>query len=583
MQSNDHNHEPSPQPPLNYKVVVVGGGVTGLYCALRLPAGSVALFEGSDRWGGRVETVLMGKPGGPRFKAEFGPMRFESVGQKKLMNLLHSLKIQTSPFPAYQSPPVNYPEYDLTDPDERRLQTPMALLLMGILKALGRYSPGMAYDDMREVVETYGEDSYPGLRRTARQGGTGELLHKRGLWNVLSDVLSHQAVLKIRDTGNFYHMIHENPNAIEWIIFWLRAFQPNDRLVGIQHGSASLTKGLVDALTAQMKPLYTEHWLSSIEAKGNKVNLEFRHGDKPVKVLADHVVLALPRRPLEHLAPMLPAEVRGDIDTVRGIPLLKCFFVVTKPWWDEDTKPHTNAGHMPAREVHYYQEHTLQLDRSLHLPDLRDGRVTAALRSEFKNAGVNLPEAVQLVTRARGWRLTSESHDFFIAREDCSVFNRKGKGMVMVYTDRPATEFWNEFVVDRTRHDRAELRGSQELKTRFFKFLSRQLLADVARQPECLRCFEGLKDEAAIERAMLLQVEDWGIHDWEHEPYGGAFHVWRPGVASWTVMDRLKAFGEGKRLHIVGEAYSDYQGFIEGCLNSAELALETIPREAEDG
>jgi monoamine oxidase len=53
-------------------------------------------------------------------------------------------------------------------------------------------------------------------------------------------------------------------------------------------------------------------------------------------------------------------------------------------------------------------------------------------------------------------------------------------------------------------------------------------------------------------------------------------------------MDAFKAFdfGSGARnLHIVGEAYSDYQGFIEGALNSAELALRTIaaPVVAEEG
>jgi hypothetical protein len=55
------------------------------------------------------------------------------------------------------------------------------------------------------------------------------------------------------------------------------------------------------------------------------------------------------------------------------------------------------------------------------------------------------------------------------------------------------------------------------------------------------------------------------------------------------VMDAFKAFdfGSGARnVHIVGEAYSDYQGFIEGSLNSAELALKTIAPPtvlAEDG
>ena len=599
MQSTDTDDQPlSPtdaptsETPLNYKVVVVGGGITGLYCAWKLPQGSVGLFEAANRWGGRVETVLMGKAGGPQFKAEFGPMRFEAPGQKRLMGLLSKLGLKTSPFPAYQSPVVVYPKYNITDAEEKRWTSPLDLLLMGILKALGRYTNGMSDAQMRAVVGTYDEAQYPALRQSARQGGKGEYLHKRGFWNVLADVLSHQAVLKIRDTGNFYHVIHENPNAIEWIIFWLRALQPKDILVGIQHGSKSLTEALLRDIDASKKPRHERHWLKSIATKDGKVHLEFNHGDKIVAVQADHVILALPKRPLEHLAATLPEPVRGDLDAVRGIPLLKCFFVVTRPWWNEDTTPHTNAGHLPVREVHYYQEHTLQLTEARR-HELRKGLVTAALRIEFAKHSVKLPENIQLVSKtsgAKGWRLFAADHDYFIALADLSVFNSKGKGMVMVYTDRPATEYWNQYVVDQKQHDRAELRGSQELKARFFKYLARQLLAEVAdlrahgelEQAEPLRCFEAITTADELERELLAQVEDWGIHDWEHEPYGGAFHVWRPGVKSWEVMERLRAFGAGGRIHVAGEAFSDYQGFIEGCLNSAELALATIPAEVDD-
>ena len=50
-------------------------------------------------------------------------------------------------------------------------------------------------------------------------------------------------------------------------------------------------------------------------------------------------------------------------------------------------------------------------------------------------------------------------------------------------------------------------------------------------------------------------------------------------------MDAFKAFDFGsgaQNVHIVGEAYSDYQGFIEGALNSSELALAMIPAPEPD-
>ena len=63
---------------LHLDTAVIGGGITGLYTCMELhkhkgPDHRMALFEASDRFGGRIETVEM-----DGFLAEFGPMRFET-------------------------------------------------------------------------------------------------------------------------------------------------------------------------------------------------------------------------------------------------------------------------------------------------------------------------------------------------------------------------------------------------------------------------------------------------------------------------------------------------------------------------
>jgi monoamine oxidase len=54
----------------------------------------------------------------------------------------------------------------------------------------------------------------------------------------------------------------------------------------------------------------------------------------------------------------------------------------------------------------------------------------------------------------------------------------------------------------------------------------------------------------------------------------------RCGTEVYQYEQLLKAFsltGRGrKNVHICGEAYSDYQGFIEGALSSAEETLRTL-------
>src|SRR5260370_40261360 len=67
-----------------------------------------------------------------------------------------------------------------------------------------------------------------------------------------------------------------------------------------------------------------------------------------------------------------------------------------------------------------------------------------------------------------------------------------------------------------------------------------------------------------------------GIRDWGREPYVGANHAWRPERRYWVVMRHLADIGGKGRVHICGEAYSDYHGFIEGALRSAVYALHRI-------
>ena len=62
---------------MDLDIAVVGGGVSGAYCAWRLQQedsdARIALFEYSDRIGGRLYTVTL--PGLPHVKAEVGGMR----------------------------------------------------------------------------------------------------------------------------------------------------------------------------------------------------------------------------------------------------------------------------------------------------------------------------------------------------------------------------------------------------------------------------------------------------------------------------------------------------------------------------
>ena len=142
------------------------------------------------------------------------------------------------------------------------------------------------------------------------------------------------------------------------------------------------------------------------------------------------------------------------------------------------------------------------------------------------------------------------------------------------------------------RHDRAEVDQNARIVDAFALFVARDVKRAAAssdgselKLTDNARRIFGDLSLAETTQYIRNSIITYGIRDWARAPYGAANHGWQPGVRSWKVMNAFKAFdfGSGARnLHIVGEAYSDYQGFIEGALNSAELALETIPARPVD-
>jgi monoamine oxidase len=62
--------------------------------------------------------------------------------------------------------------------------------------------------------------------------------------------------------------------------------------------------------------------------------------------------------------------------------------------------------------------------------------------------------------------------------------------------------------------------------------------------------------------------------DWSADPYGGGYHAWQAGYAVDRVMPFMRKPDRAEAIHIVGEAYSDQQGWVEGAFCVAERMLE---------
>jgi monoamine oxidase len=449
---------------LQYDLAVVGGGVAGLYCGMHAPQDwRVGLYEGSHRFGGKLETVSMSG-----FDAEYGAMRFDPVLQFQLGELIDELGIETLFFPEYSSPPAQQygTSYRLAD-DEQGLTT-LQLYKLAIQRVL---------DVSEAEMLALSEEQLELIRR--EKVIFGRPLWEQGLWNVINRVISHNALRYIIMEGSFFHFIHENPGAAAWMLTWVKMLQMSPNLKTISHGMQKLTDSMLLRLEQGGADIHQAHVLTALERVDREwVRLHFSGGQT---CIAKHVVLALPEHCLVRIAG-LPLGIRSLFGSVLDIPLLKCFFVVQDPWWDKDI-PHQDIANLPAREVHYQK----------------------------------LGEI----------------------------------GLVMVYADRPYLSFWSQYL-RKGYETSAEINGDPDLPLAFSRLMG-------------------------IDPRRIVR---YGIRHWGAEPYGAACHLWKPGIKSWSVEEKVTAFPLERNglanVHICGEAFSDYQGFIEGALRTAHEVMDRI-------
>lgn len=555
-------------------IAIIGGGIAGLFCALRLKNSgkSICLYEATDKLGGRIRTERY--PDGKftdktEFVAEFGPMRIEPEQQEVLLELLRDdLRITEPPagmtsvktsnerylvdFPPYSSPGNDLEPSYPAEGEENAQKTALDLLKLAFVRILGKLVVQLHESDSAKIlsdktrltacleagqqalmlavasrqagwqdafsdwVSGLQEGDYHDIRQFAEMSygrGSSVPLWQLGFWNLLSDVLSHNAILRLRDMGTFYHLISENPNAAEWFTFWLRGLKISEDFKGINHGMESIVDSLKDIVGSNL--IEMEHKLVKISRERDDSLRLYFVGKNAVEVTTKRVILALPAMPLRKIADAsgdVFHKVRSDIDSVAGLPLLKVFFIVKQRWWEEEHRANVFATRVPTRELHYW-----------------------------KSNDVN-----------------------------------SRKGLIMVYTEPPASTFWANYVGQANRENN-DWRPSMVQPNKEGVDVSDHHRARLIR-----KLVQYIRD-GGVDSVKESDIEYCGIRDWGQEPYGGAVHTWRPGIKSWEVMKNVNAFapGEGEKevLHVCGEAYSDYAGFLEGSLRSAKHVLHLIKKQ----
>lgn len=524
-------------------VVIVGAGISGLYCALRLfeadPARRITIVERLNRIGGRLDTDIIEFEDGAKVREEEGGMRF-NFAMDELMNLTKRMELcdEIVPFPMSSEGDSNRYHlrgctftradaargsnriwgeiYDLNE-NERGL---------GPTQIVGQiFRNVLAANNNHPVPET--PEEWTVFRHSCTWNDV--TLNNWQMWGLLRDMgHSEECIQMLTETIGFAGPFKAPINAGE--AFQVLADFPKDPSYQTFRRGFSM---LPNAIANQLEEQFGDQFTILLSANVDKITriddrLVFEITEAPpgqnsnaliqggvIKTItADQTMIAVATAGMEQLfatSPVLNAQPDADrlwtsIHAARGMALMKVNLYFDQAWWEcGDVNPPVQFG-----------------------PNFSSLPVNAVYPFYALHPGDEIPD---------------------------------GPAALTIYCDFTNTHFWA---------------GLQNLRPLFTSTMQQD---EDTRVPQRLYgASQPLVDEARKQLALLFGVPEipdpvltsyrlWdGSDDFEY-----AYHQWRLGVDDRDVRSYLSQPLPG--VHFCNEAISDMHGWVNGSLRSADLAL----------
>ncbi len=369
----------------DFDIVVVGGGIAGIYTAWRLlmvdkadPSKlkkwkkknklRIAVYEGSDRIGGRLLSATPPNFNSP-MNCELGGMRVVDTQTYAYSLIKEKLKIPITLQAVGEAINIIYMRrkllrsFQLADPDalpynlteEEKLvlksggTTADNFLGWAVLKLIPGVA-GLAGDELTKYLQTVVIDGIP--------------LYQHGFWDLVSKVLSHEAYrIAIKAVG--YDVLGSNTNAVNCISEYFD-FTPTAQYYLIDGSYDVVPWTLQKQFEEAGGKVITRKWLENfdevqLEDKTKGVEMNFYKQSKPVNAAA--LILAMPVRSLDLLEqtgpvmdPKRAPQFRWMMNAISPIGLFKMVLVYDKPWWEK--KAYVTKGRsltdLPVRQLYYW-------------------------------------------------------------------------------------------------------------------------------------------------------------------------------------------------------------------------------------
>ncbi|MFI4955728.1 MAG: flavin monoamine oxidase family protein [Gammaproteobacteria bacterium] len=326
-------------------IAIIGGGISGLYTAYRLSDEhqNVAIFEASDRLGGRILTVDV--PHTEGLEAEMGAMRF-LASQKNVLGLLtkefdfkikeadlmstqlyHYLRGQKILYTDYHEHPEKIP-YQLAA--NERGKTPTELFFQTIETIV----PGASSKDSLKALAALLQ-----AREIVDASGKPIPLYQWDLNVLLHQHLSGDGYQFLVDAYGF-RGVFQPENAYDIILPTFQDYAPHAMFRPVE-GMTSLVTRLEDELREHNVMIHTQHALTGIYVVDPKAQAPiFVLAIDGQKYYARHVILTISPKAIGALDKSSILFSDPEIDNIlrsakSSIPAQKLFFVYDHPWWEE--------------------------------------------------------------------------------------------------------------------------------------------------------------------------------------------------------------------------------------------------------
>lgn len=564
------------------KVAIVGAGMSGLYSAWRLQneAGisDFAILERSNRTGGRLDSDLVNfknqhhQPGDPEFievKEEQGGMRFLFDDMDTLMALFLALDLENQivPFPMNsggnnrlffrgESFSVNDAQkddyaiwselYNLA-PSEQGVNPKdiVNVVFNRILKA----NPQFKYRPKNR-----GPVFWQRFRLDCQWNGKG--LNEWSLWDLFTDMgYSQECITMLYRVLGFNGTFLSGMNAgVAYQL--LEDFPANVQFKTFTKGFSTLPNALVDKIGSERIHLDTSVESIEFDDCAQEYVLKIQQGNckcGSTKTLrADKVILGLPRLALEKLFAKSNAfnsdnreraeKIWNTLQTASNQPLLKINLYYDSAWWGE------GSTGRPAVEF------------GPNFADLPTGSV-------YPFYAVDEKLAAQLMYQESG---QAASDKVQVELDKTAQDKYKKPAALTIYCDYLNINFWSALQASGPKYEHPNQLDFVEAVP------SDMYPATVAVVEQATKFFKDIFNTHYVPAPILTSARIWqGSVNFDlpaEQQFGYGVHQWAVGANDRQVMKDLVE--PLPNLFTCGEAFSDYQGWVEGALRSTDLVLE---------